>query len=481
MALRPNVSRKTEETKIMTLKIFNTMTRAKEEFNSLEPNKVKMYVCGPTVYDYIHIGNARPVIFFDVARRYLESVGYEVTYIMNFTDVDDKLIKKAAETGTTVPEVADLYVQKYFEDTKALGVREATIHPRVTQNMSEIIEFISSLADKGLAYESGGDVYFRTSEFSEYGKLSHQNLEELQYGIRVDVDERKENPQDFVLWKAAKPGEISWSSPWGEGRPGWHIECSAMVRKYLGETIDIHGGGMDLTFPHHECEIAQSEGLTEQSMANYWMHNGFVNINNEKMSKSLGNGINVHQLLRTIPPQVIRYFMLSGHYRNPLNFSDEAVEQATNSLLRIENCIAGLKHRMKTAEEGELEPSVLKAVQDAKEQFEAKMNDDFNTPDAITAVFELVNAANHYLNREHVSKASLELFMRQFEAMDQVLGILTKAEDELLDEEIERLIEERTEARKTKNWARADEIRNLLTERGILLEDTAQGIRWRRK
>ncbi|AEI46038.1 cysteine--tRNA ligase [Paenibacillus mucilaginosus] len=465
----------------MTLKIYNTMSRTKEEFRPLDPGKVKMYVCGPTVYDYIHIGNARPVIFFDVVRRYLESVGYEVNYVVNFTDVDDKLIRKASDMGMTVPEIADLFVQKYYEDTKGLGVREATLHPRVTQNMTEIIEFISGLEEKGLAYEAGGDVYFRTRSFPEYGKLSHQNLEELQYGIRVDVDERKENPQDFVLWKAAKPGEISWSSPWGEGRPGWHIECSAMVRKFLGDTIDIHGGGQDLAFPHHECEIAQSEGMTGHAMANYWMHNGFVNINNEKMSKSLGNGINVNRLLESIPSQVIRYFMLSGHYRNPLNFSDEAVEQAKGSLARLENCIAGLKHRLQSAAEGEAEEEVSAAVQAVKEQFEAKMNDDFNTPDAITAMFELVNFANPYAARESVRTASLQLLLEQFAAMDGVLGILTPEDEGLLDDEIEQLIIERTEARKSKNWARADEIRDLLTARGILLEDTAQGIRWRRK
>ncbi|MGG2197248.1 cysteine--tRNA ligase [Paenibacillus validus] len=471
----------------MTLKIYNTLTRNKDEFKPLTAGQVNMYVCGPTVYDYIHIGNARPVIFFDVVRRYLESIGYNVKYVVNFTDVDDKLIKKAAEMGTTVPEVADLFVQKYYEDTKGLGVREATVHPRVTQNMGEIISFISGLEAKGLAYEAGGDVFFRTSKFAEYGKLSQQNLDELQFGIRVDVDQRKENPQDFVLWKAAKPGEISWSSPWGDGRPGWHIECSAMVRKYLGETIDIHGGGQDLTFPHHECEIAQSEGLTGHQMANYWMHNGFVNINNEKMSKSLGNGITVHQLLKTIPAQVIRYFMLSGHYRNPLNFSDEAVEQAKGSLARIENCISALKHRLKSAaaETGgapaAADAAIAAAVQDVKAQFEAKMNDDFNTPDAITAVFELVNVANPYANREEVNAATLELLLQQFAAMDDVLGILAPEADDLLDEEIEQLIADRTEARKSKNWARADEIRDLLTERGIVLEDTAQGIRWRRK
>jgi len=465
----------------MALKIYNTLSRTKEEFKPIEPGKVKMYVCGPTVYDYIHIGNARPVIFFDVVRRYLESSGYEVNYVVNFTDVDDKLIKKAAQMGTTVPEVADMFIKQFYEDAEGLGVRKATLNPRVTDNIDEIVSFIEGLVEKGFAYENGGDVYFRTAKFSEYGKLSQQNLEELQFGIRVDVDERKENPQDFVLWKGAKPGEISWSSPWGEGRPGWHIECSAMVHKYLGDTIDIHGGGQDLQFPHHECEIAQSECFTGHPMANYWMHNGFININNEKMSKSLANGVNVNQLLQKISPQAIRYFMLSAHYRNPLNFSEEAIEQANNSLARIANCIANIKHRLSGAPEGDVPANIANAVEEVKRLFESKMNDDFNTPDAITAVFELVNAANPYVQQEQVTRGALSLLLDSFETMDRILGILTKAEDELLDDEIEQLIVERTEARKAKNWARADEIRDLLTERGILLEDTAQGIRWRRK
>lgn len=465
----------------MALKIYNTLSRTKEEFKPIEPGKVKMYVCGPTVYDYIHIGNARPVIFFDVVRRYLESSGYEVNYVVNFTDVDDKLIKKAAQMGTTVPEVADTFIKQFYEDAEGLGVRKATLNPRVTDNIDEIVSFIEGLVEKGFAYENGGDVYFRTAKFSEYGKLSQQNLEELQFGIRVDVDERKENPQDFVLWKGAKPGEISWSSPWGEGRPGWHIECSAMVHKYLGDTIDIHGGGQDLQFPHHECEIAQSECFTGHPMANYWMHNGFININNEKMSKSLANGVNVNQLLKKISPQAIRYFMLSAHYRNPLNFSEEAIEQANNSLARIENCIANIKHRLSGAPEGDVPANIANAVEEVKRLFESKMNDDFNTPDAITAVFELVNVANPYVQQEQVTRGALSLLLDSFETMDRILGILTKAEDGLLDDEIEQLIVERTEARKAKNWARADEIRDLLTERSILLEDTAQGIRWRRK
>ena len=333
----------------MTLKVYNTLTRKKEEFVPIEPGKVKMYVCGPTVYNYIHIGNGRPVIFFDVVRRYLESQKYEVTYITNFTDVDDKMIRKAEELAVTVPELAETFIQAFLDDVKTLGVHDATLNPRVTENIQEIIDFIAALVEKDFAYEARGDVYYRTSKFAEYGKLSNQNLEELQYGIRIEVDDRKESPQDFVLWKAAKPGEIYWDSPWGQGRPGWHIECSAMVRKYLGETIDIHGGGQDLTFPHHECEIAQTEAVTGHPMANYWMHNAFLNIDNEKMSKSLGNGILIRDLVKQIKPQVFRFFMLSAHYRNPLNFSDESLKQAANALERIQNAYDNLKHRLTTA------------------------------------------------------------------------------------------------------------------------------------
>ncbi|WP_248929049.1 cysteine--tRNA ligase [Paenibacillus hamazuiensis] len=465
----------------MTLKVYNTLTRTKEPFQPIEPGKVKMYVCGPTVYDYIHIGNARPLIFFDVVRRFLRASGYDVTYVVNFTDVDDKLIRKANETGSTVPEVADRFIRQYYEDTKGLGVEQADVHPRVTENMNEIIAFIEELVAQGFAYESGGDVYFRTARFPEYGKLSHQNLEELQYGIRIEVDERKENPQDFVLWKAAKPGEIYWSSPWGDGRPGWHIECSAMVRKYLGMTIDIHGGGQDLTFPHHECEIAQSESITGHPLANYWLHNGYININNEKMSKSLGNGVIVHDILKTVSPLALRYLMLSVHYRNPLNYSEDTLEQANNGLARIENCLVNLRHRLKTAADGPVDPNVRQAVDRVREMFTEKMNDDFNTPDAITAFFELVNEANPYVSKDQVTQSSIECFLEQFKAMDSILGILAPEQNELLDEEIDRLIQERTEARQQKNWARADEIRNLLTEKGIILEDTAQGIRPRRK
>ncbi|AQR78539.1 cysteine--tRNA ligase [Paenibacillus larvae] len=465
----------------MTLRMFNTMTREKEEFKPVVPGKVSMYVCGPTVYNYIHIGNGRPAIFFDVVHRYLTYLGYDVTYVVNFTDVDDKLIRKAEETGETVKELADRFIEAYLEDMEALGIRKADINPRVTENMDEIISFIRSLVDKGYAYENGGDVFYRTQKFADYGKLSHQNLDELQYGIRIEVDERKENPQDFVLWKAAKPGEVYWSSPWGNGRPGWHIECSALVHKYLGETIDIHGGGVDLTFPHHECEIAQTEALTCKPMAKYWLHNAFLNIDNEKMSKSLGNGVLVREILKRVKPQVLRLFMMMAHYRNQINFNSDGLEQAANGLERIMNSVTNLKHRLKIAQEGPADEQVKNRIQAIKAQFEAKMNDDFNTPDAITAVFELVSEANNTLKEERVNVSTLEMLLDQFKSFDTVLGILEPEETDLMDEEIEKLIAERTEARRAKNWARADEIRDILTEKGILLEDTPQGIRWRQK
>lgn len=469
----------------MTLKIYNTLTRQKETFRSIEPGKVKMYVCGPTVYDYIHIGNARPVIFFDLVKRYLTQLGYDVTYVVNITDVEDKMIRKAEQMGTEVSAIAEQFINAFLEDSRALGIQEA-IHPRVTDNMNEIIAFIEALISKDLAYENGGDVFFRTDRFADYGKLSRQNVEELQFGIRIEVDERKEQPQDFVLWKQAKTGEVKWKSPWGEGRPGWHIECSAMVRKYLGETIDIHGGGQDLQFPHHECEIAQTESLSGQPMANYWMHNGYININNEKMSKSLGNGFNVRELLKLVGADVIRFFMLSAHYRNPLNFSDDLIQQAQSSLERLNNCVANVKHRLQTAVDTQVfdvsaELKLTDALKKINAYFMLKMDDDFNTADAVTAMFDLVNETNQYLQQDQVTKAALMQILEQFTTMDTVLGILEKPQSELLDEEIESLMAQRIEARKTKNWAKADEIRDLLTEKGIVLEDTPQGMRWRRK
>ncbi|MFD2114998.1 cysteine--tRNA ligase [Paenibacillus yanchengensis] len=474
----------------MSISIYNTMTRQKELFQPLEAGKVKMYVCGPTVYDYIHIGNARPAIFFDVVRRYLEYAGYDVNYITNFTDIDDRLIQKAEQLGTTVPEVAERFIAAFHDDVQALGVKESTKYPRVTEHVAEIITFITGLIDKGHAYESEGDVYFNTSTFADYGKLSHQKLDELQFGIRIETDERKHSEQDFVLWKTAKPGEMFWDSPWGQGRPGWHIECSAMARTYLGDTLDIHGGGSDLQFPHHECEVAQSEALTGQPFANYWMHNGYINIDNVKMSKSLGNGISVHELVKQIEPRAIRYFMLATHYRSPLNFSTDTIKQAENSVERIDNCINNLRHQLSSnelesgAEQGagieQLQVRVARIVQ----TFEAKMNDDFNTSDAITALFELVLEANQYMNnsKELATKAGLQLLLDQFERIDATLGLLPAVQEvELLDADIEQLIAERVEARQAKNWARADEIRDLLQARQILLEDTPQGMKWRRK
>ncbi|MDO7908371.1 cysteine--tRNA ligase [Paenibacillus sp. JX-17] len=467
----------------MALQIYNTMSRERENFIPLEPGKVKMYVCGPTVYDYIHIGNARPAIFFDIVRSYLEHIGYDVDYVVNFTDVDDKLIRKAEQLGVTVPEVADRFVDAYYEDIKGLGIPLATRNPRVTESMDLIIAFIKELEDKGYAYENGGDVFYRTHKFKDYGKLSKQNLQELQFGIRIGVDERKEHPEDFVLWKAAKPGEISWSSPWGEGRPGWHIECSAMAREYLGDTLDIHGGGQDLQFPHHECECAQSEALTGKPLSRYWMHNGYININNEKMSKSLGNGITVKDLREQYKREAIRYFMLSTHYRNPLNFNADTMAQAEKSIERIANAVTNVKHRLAAALEGDgtVTPELQQKLDALTGQFHDKMDDDFNTPDAITAMFEWVNEANLQLQRDVIHTADLQALLDTFNGMNGVLRLYADNNEELLDEEVEALIVERAEARQAKNWARADEIRDLLAAKGILLEDTAQGMRWRRK
>jgi cysteinyl-tRNA synthetase len=465
----------------MALQIYNTMSRKKEDFVSQVPGEVKMYVCGPTVYDYIHIGNARPMIFFDVVRSYLENQQYKVDYAVNFTDVDDKLIRKAEELNTTVIEVAERFIDAYFADLEGLGIRRATMHPRVTENMDVILDFISALIDKGVAYAKEGDVYFRTRKFADYGKLSHQKLDELQFGIRIEVDKRKENPEDFVLWKAAKPGEIFWESPWGDGRPGWHIECSAMVRHYLGDTLDIHGGGQDLQFPHHECECAQSESVTGKPLSNYWMHNGFIRIDDEKMSKSLGNGILVKDLRAAHKPAAIRYLMLSTHYRNPLNYTNDTMTQAENSIERIANAVGNVKHRLSASDASSpVDAELATRLQAIRALFHEKMQDDFNTPDAITAVFEWVNEANQLLQREVVQKASLEALLSLFDEMNEVLRLYWE-DEQLLDEDVEKLIAERIEARSNKNWARSDEIRDQLSAQGILLEDTPQGMRWRRK
>ncbi|WP_017729619.1 cysteine--tRNA ligase [Halalkalibacterium ligniniphilum] len=464
----------------MAIHVYNSLTKKKEPFVPLEEGKVKMYVCGPTVYNYIHIGNARPPIVYDMVRRYLEYRGYDVTYVSNFTDVDDKIIRVAKEMGEDVFAVANRFIEAYQYDTHALGVKEADHHPRVTETIPEIIQFIEGLIEKGFAYEAGGDVYFRTRKFDEYGKLSSQSIADLRSGARIEVDERKEDPLDFVLWKAAKEGEVFWSSPWGEGRPGWHIECSAMVKKYLGDTIDIHAGGQDLTFPHHENEIAQSEALTGKPMANYWLHNGFININNEKMSKSLGNFVLATDMIQQHSPEVVRFFMLMAHYRSPINFSDELLEGAKNGLERLKTSVASLKHRLQeTVDYGE-KGDWLERINGLKARFIEEMDDDFNSANGISTLFDLAKEANVYLREEQTSKAVLEGFLNLFEEITSVLGIDLEEQEQLLDEEIEQLIIERNEARKARDFARADQIRDKLKEQGILLEDTPQGVRWKR-
>ncbi|MGZ4110843.1 MAG: cysteine--tRNA ligase [Tumebacillaceae bacterium] len=462
----------------MSIQVFNTLTRKKENFVPHEAGKVKMYVCGPTVYNYFHIGNARTFLVFDTIRRYLQYRGYDVTYVQNFTDDDDKIITRAHEEGLTPQEVADKYVEAYFTDADAIGIQRADIHPRVTEVIPEIVAMIQGLIETGNAYESQGDVYFATNTFAEYGKLSKQSLENLQAGARVEVSEKKRGPLDFALWKAAKPGEISWESPWGAGRPGWHIECSAMNLKYLGEQIDIHGGGVDLTFPHHENEIAQTEACTHKQFAKYWLHSEFLNMNNEKMSKSTGNFLTVRDILDKYPAAVLRFLLIQAHYRNPLNFSDEVVENASAGFERITTSIDNLKFRLESAAEGHAESI---EVEKYRGQFQAAMDDDFNTADAITALFDLSRDANLYLRQEQVERQAIEAYLALFEELLGAIGItLGEAADEL-DAQVDALIAERTEARATKNWARADEIRDQLTAMGIILEDTPQGIRWRRK
>lgn len=467
----------------MAIQIYNTLSRKKEVFTPLEEGKVKMYVCGPTVYNFIHIGNARPPIVFDMVRRYLTYRGYDVNYVSNFTDVDDKIIKAANELGEEVPELTERFIEAYFEDTCALGVQKADAHPRVTENMDDIISFVERLIEKGYAYESQGDVYFRTKAFDGYGKLSHQSIEDLQLGARIEIGEKKEDPLDFTLWKAAKPNEISWDSPWGKGRPGWHIECSAMAKRYLGDTIDIHAGGQDLAFPHHENEIAQSEAMTGHPFARYWMHNGYIKINNEKMSKSLGNVIVVHDLIKEYDPQVIRFFMLSVHYRHPINFSDELLSSAQNGFERIKDTYHNLMHRLdRSADLAEENAEWQDKIAAYRERFIQEMDDDFNSANAISVWFELMKEANIYLQEANSSKVVLKAFLALFDEISEVLGVqLQGIDDDLLDADIEKLIEERQQARKDRNFARADEIRDLLKEKNIILEDTPQGVRWKRK
>lgn len=464
----------------MSIQIFNTLTRKKEPFIPLEDGKVKMYVCGPTVYNYIHIGNARPAIVYDTVRRYLQYRGYDVHYVSNFTDVDDKLIKAANELGSDVPTIADRFIKAYFDDITALGCEKADVHPRVTENMDIIIEFIEALIEKGYAYESGGDVYYKTRSFEGYGKLSHQSIDELRAGARIQVGEKKQDALDFALWKAAKEGEIYWDSPWGKGRPGWHIECSAMARKYLGDTIDIHAGGQDLTFPHHENEIAQSEALTGKPFAKYWMHNGYINIDNEKMSKSLGNFILVHDIVKKHDPQLLRFFMLSVHYRHPINYSEELLESTKNAFERLRTSYANLKHRLNSSTNlTDHDENWIEKAEAHREKFIEEMDDDFNTANGISVLFDLAKQANYYLEEKNTSERVIQAFLSIFDELGQVLGI-TFVQNELLDEEIEALIQKRIRARKERNFALADEIRDQLKEMNIILEDTPQGTRWKR-
>lgn len=466
----------------MAIQIYNTLTRQKEDFQSIEPNKVMMYVCGPTVYNYIHIGNARPAIVFDSVRRYLEYKGYQVNYVLNFTDVDDKIIAEAKKQNDTVQNLTNRFIDAYLKDVETLGVKKATHHPRVTDTMDEIIEFIKGLVDKGYAYTVDGDVYFKPRKFEDYGKLSAQSIEELRSGARIQIGEKKEDPLDFALWKKAKEDEIAWDSPWGKGRPGWHIECSAMAKKYLGETIDIHAGGQDLTFPHHENEIAQSEALNEKPFANYWMHNGYMNIDNEKMSKSLNNFVLTKDLIANHDPMVLRFFMLSVHYRNPINFTATLLESAKNSFNRIKTSYQNLEHRKATSMDIEVDNSKwYEKIANHQKDFEAAMNDDFNTANAITVIFDLAKDANLYLEEKQTNSEVISSFQEMITKLLDVLGItLSEEKEELLDEEIDALISERNEAREAKNFERADEIRDLLQEKNIILEDTHQGVRWKR-
>ncbi len=461
------------------MKIYNTMSRQKEELMPMEPGKLKIYACGPTVYNYIHIGNARPICVFDVLRRYLEYRGYQVTYVQNFTDIDDKIINKANEEGTDYLTVSRRYMEEYKKDAQGLNVRPADIHPLATENIDEIIAMVSRLEEKGYAYAVNGDVYFRTNKFKEYGKLSHQPLEELQAGARITVEDVKEYPMDFAVWKAAKPGEPYWESPWGKGRPGWHIECSAMVRRYLGETIDLHCGGQDLIFPHHENEIAQSECCNGAPFAHYWMHNGYINVDNKKMSKSLGNFFTVRDVAEKYGYEPIRYLMVSSHYRMPINYSVDIIEQCKASLERLYNCRDNLRFLLENASGSlrEEENAILDTLGKYREEFIAAMDDDLNTADGLAALFGMAREINSHINGEsskELCQQALDLYME----LANVLGLLYVEKDNTLDQEIEDLIARRTEARKNKDWATADAIRDELKARHVVLEDTPQGVKW---
>ena len=462
------------------MKIFNTMTAKKEEFVPMDKNEVKIYACGPTVYNYIHIGNARPLCVFDVLRRYLEYRGYNVKFVQNFTDIDDKIIKRANEEGTTYDVISKKYIEEFWTDANGLNFKKATVHPKATENIDEIIKLISTLVEKGYAYQAENDVYFRTLKFKEYGKLSHQPIEDLESGARIAIGEIKEDPLDFALWKGAKPGEPYWDSPWGKGRPGWHIECSAMNRKYLGNTIDIHCGGKDLVFPHHENEIAQSECANGCTFANYWMHNGYINVDNVKMSKSLGNFKTVREIANVYGYEVIRYFLISSHYRSPINYSLDIIEQCKSALERLYTCRDSLDFAIKNAAEEtkENDAELIAELDKRREQFITAMDDDLNMADGLAAIFELTKDINTKILDHDVSKAVCEHAAKLYDELCNVLGILYNRNENTLDSDIEALVEKRQEARKNKDWATADKIRDELKAKGIILKDTPQGVTW---
>lgn len=465
------------------MKLYNTLTQQKDEL-TISDNTVRMYVCGPTVYNYFHIGNARVFVVFDMLRRYLEYRGYKVIFVQNFTDVDDKLINRALEEGTDVPTLAKKYIDEYFVDAKGLGIKPATFHPKATETIDEIIAMVSSLIEKGHAYVRGGDVYFDTESFKGYGKLSHRDIDSLEAGARIEVNEDKKSVYDFALWKAQKVDtEISWDSPWGKGRPGWHIECSAMVNKFLGNDIDIHGGGQDLAFPHHENEVAQTECATGKPLAKIWMHNGYINVDNKKMSKSLGNFFTVRDVAAKYDYQVIRYFLLSPHYRSPVNYSAEILEQAKSSLERLQNCEGNLAFRLKSAVGDTLtasEKATLLAVDDKISEMDAAMDDDFNTADALSCVFEVAKLINTALADTNASKAFISAAYEKFHGLLVLFGLETRVASGSDDAEIEALVAERTAAKKQRDYRRADEIRAKLAEMGVVIEDTPQGPKWKR-
>ncbi len=464
------------------MKIYNTLSRQKQEFKTITPNKVKMYACGPTVYNFIHIGNARPICVFDTLRRYLEYKGYEVNFVQNFTDVDDKIIKKSNEEGVESIEISERYIAEYNKDATGLNVPPATIHPKVTENMDEIIAFVKTLVDKGYAYDANGDVYFRTDKFEEYGKLSHMPLDDLEAGARIDVNSIKENPMDFALWKAAKPSEPSWESPWGNGRPGWHIECSAMVNKYLGETIDIHCGGQDLIFPHHENEIAQSECATGHIFANYWMHNGYINVDNKKMSKSLNNFFTTRDVAEKYGYEPIRFLMLQAHYRSQINYTAEIVESCKAALDRLYNCKDNLKRSLEIAKSGKLESDKKEHLLSYKSAFIEAMDDDLNTADAISAIFELVREININIAGDKVEcREYIEFASNIFNELTGVLGLLYENKEEEIPNQILELVEKRKQARKDKDFALADKIRDEIITLGFIVEETRQGVKITKK